>query len=124
MFICLVEDIGPISTAIAYVMFPTYANYDLDIGTLEGSMREMRPDLENAFPSKYICSDCNWNFPLKRLSELADFFRQKTAILAFSAHSCASFPFIQTEASLQPEDYATELPRWPLPFFSHRTLFS
>ena len=67
-------------------------------------MREMRPDSDRGFPSKYTCSDCNWSFPLKRLSELADFFQQKTAILAFSAHDCASFPITKKEELPHPEE--------------------
>jgi hypothetical protein len=67
-------------------------------------MRDMRPDSDRGFPSNYICSDCNWSFPLERLSELAEFFQQKTAILTFSTHSCASFPSIQKAA--RPEEYS------------------
>src|SRR4051794_30793767 len=71
---------------------------------IEVNMREMRPNPDRGFPSKYTCSDCSWSFPLERLSELADFFQQKAAILAFSTHSCASFPSIQKAA--RPEDYS------------------
>lgn len=76
-------------------------------------MRDMQPDPDQGFPSQYICSDCSWSFPLEHLSDLADFFQQKTAILAFSSHACASFPFRQKEASRQPEDHshAEDLPR-------------
>lgn len=69
-------------------------------------MRDMRPDPDRGFPSQYTCSDCAWSFPLEHLSDLADFFQQKTAILSFSSHTCASFPFIQKEASRQPGDYS------------------
>jgi hypothetical protein len=56
-------------------------------------MRYMWPDREIGFPSKYICSDCKWSFPLSRLSDLGEFFQQKDAILAFSTHDCALLPF-------------------------------
>jgi len=58
---------------------------------------------ESGFPSKYICSDCNWSFPISRLSDLREFFQQKDAIQAFSTHDCALFPFMQKEASRQRE---------------------
>jgi|KBSSwiStaDraftv2_1062776.scaffolds.fasta_scaffold9507776_1 hypothetical protein len=61
-------------------------------------MRYMWPDADRGFPSKYTCSDCNWSFPLEHLSELADFFQQKEAVLSFTTHDCVSFPFTQKEA--------------------------
>lgn len=54
-------------------------------------MRSMRPNPDRGFPSQYICSDCNWSFPLEHVSEVADFLEQKAAIRAFSAHDCALF---------------------------------
>jgi hypothetical protein len=54
-------------------------------------MRYMRPDRENDFPSKYICTDCNWSYPLEHLSEVADFFQERSAIREFSAHDCSGF---------------------------------
>ena len=76
-------------------------------------MRDMRPDPDQGFPSQYTCSDCAWSFPLEHLSELADFFQQRTAILSFSSHTCASFPFIPKDTSRRPEDYshAEDLPK-------------
>ena len=71
-------------------------------------MRDMRPDPE-ILPSRYICSDCNWSFPLSRLSDLADFFQQKDAILAFSTHVCGSFPFIRGEDNGHSQGVASEL---------------
>ena len=55
-------------------------------------MRYMRPDPDQGFPTKYICSNCNWRFSLEHVSEVADFLEQRTAMRAFSVHDCASFP--------------------------------
>ena len=55
-------------------------------------MREMPPDTENAFPSAYLCSECGWNFPLGRMSDLGDFFQQKSAVLSFADHDCGTSP--------------------------------
>ena len=71
-------------------------------------MRDMRPDPDRGFPSQYICSDCNWSFPLEHLSDLADFFQQKDAILAFSIHVCRSFPLTRVEEDGGAQDAASE----------------
>lgn len=55
-------------------------------------MHEMLPDIENVFPSAYTCSECGWNFPLSRMSDLGDFFQQKNAMRSFSEHDCTSKP--------------------------------
>lgn len=55
-------------------------------------MREMQPDTENAFPSAYLCSECSWSFALGRMSDLGDFFQQKSAVLSFADHECGTNP--------------------------------
>lgn len=55
-------------------------------------MREMLPNLEKGFPTAYRCSECGWSFPLSRLSDLGDYFQQKTATRAFSEHDCNAAP--------------------------------
>ena len=55
-------------------------------------MREMQPDTENAFPSAYLCSECSWSFALGRMSDLGDFFQQKSAVLSFADHECGKIP--------------------------------
>jgi hypothetical protein len=54
-------------------------------------MREMLPDIEIVLSCAYICSDCgSWNFPLSRLSDLADSFQQKNAGGSLSDHDCGT----------------------------------